>query len=454
MIIVGTGSGNSILTPDYADWKVAVVERGAFGGTCLNRGCIPSKMFVYASDVAENTRHSAKFGVDAHVDGIRWPEIVDRVFGRIDAIAEGGRDWRIGDENPNVTVYLEDARFVGPKQLQVGEDTITAPIIVLAAGARPFVPDVPGLTDGPDRVAFNTSADIMRIDEVPERLIILGGGFIACEMAHIFGGLGSEITMINRSGKLLRAEDEAISAAFTTAYQERFTLLGGKAIEKVTEIDGNFTVHLAGGETVTGDRVLVATGRIPNGSQLGVDKSGVEMDDAGYVVTDQHLRTNVDGIWALGDITTKYQLKHTANAETRVAAHNIIEVSNGGSDLHTVDYSGVPSAVFAHPQVASVGKTEQELREAGVDYITATKEYGATAYGWAMMDETSFCKVIADPQTRLILGAHIIGPQASTLLQQLVMAYQFGLTVDQVAKGQLWVHPALTEVVENCLLDL
>lgn len=449
MIIIGAGSGNSILTPDFADWKVALVERGAFGGTCLNRGCIPSKMFVYAADMAEYARGSSHLGVDAHVDGVRWPDIVDRVFGRIDAIADGGKEWRMGDENPLVTVYAEDARFVGDKELAVGDTTITAPIIVLAAGARPFVPPIPGL----ENVAYNTSADIMRIPAVPEHVVILGGGFIACEMAHILGGLGARVSLINRSDHLLRKEDEQVSEAFTKAYRDRFDVYTGTSISQVSEDGGRFTVAFTdgdGSQSVTGDRLLVAAGRVPNGSQLDVARTGVELDDSGYVVVDEHQRTTVEGIWALGDICTPYQLKHTANAETRVVAHNLVHAD----DLQSVDYSGVPSAVFASPQIASFGATEQELREAGTPYITSVKEYGATAYGWAMDDHTSFCKILADPDTRLLLGAHIMGAQASTLIAQLITGYQFDLTVDQLAKGQLWIHPALNEVVENALLEL
>jgi len=440
LIIIGAGSGNSILTPDFDDWNVAIVERDVFGGTCLNRGCIPSKMFVYAADMAEAARNSGHLGVDAQVNAIRWTDIKERVFGLIDPIAAGGEDYRRGLDN--VTVFAADARFTGPKELQVGDTTITAETIVLAAGARPFVPDLPGLAD----VAYDTSASIMRIAELPERLTVLGGGFIACEMAHVFGGLGSEVTIINRSDKLLRAEDETVSAAFTDIYAERFDVrLGNAPVAAEQAADGTITVELANGDRVDGDRVLVATGRIPNGEQLAVDKTGVELDKAGYVVSDEHFRTAVPGIWALGDITTPFQLKHSANAETRAVAHNIIHADN----LRTVDYSGV-----AAPQIAAVGATEQALRSAGASYITSVKEYGATAYGWAMDDKTSFCKLIADPDTRLLLGAHIMGPQASSLIQQLIHGMQFGQTVDEMAQGQLYIHPALSEVVENALLEL
>lgn len=444
LIIIGTGSGNSILTPDFDDWNVALVERDVFGGTCLNRGCIPSKMFIYPSDIVESVRTSSRLGVDASVDAVRWSDIVDRVFGRIDPIAAGGEEYRKSLDN--VTVFNADARIVGAKQVDVGDRVITADTIVLAAGARPRILDIPGL----DAVTFHTSDSIMRLPAPPERLLVLGGGFIACEMAHVFDAAGSKVTMINRSNQLLRNEDEEISARFTEVVADRFDLRCGVTVSQASQTDGVITLELSDGSSVDGDALLVATGRMPNGEQLGVANTGVEIDEAGYVVVDEHMRTGVDGIWAIGDICTKHQLKHTANAETRVVAHNIINPN----DLRTVDYSGVPHAVFTSPQIGAVGATEQALREAGTPFIKATKDYAATAYGWAMEDDHSFVKLLADPETRTLLGAHIIGHQAASLVQLLIQGMQFGLTVDEMAKGQLWIHPALTEVVENALLDL
>lgn len=444
LIIIGTGSGNSVLTPDFDDWNVAIVERGAFGGTCLNRGCIPSKMFIYPASIVETARHADRLGVDVEVKDVRWNEIVNRVFSRIDPIAEGGEGWRKSLDK--VTVFNEDARIVGHKQVQVGDDVITADTIVLAAGARPFVPDIPGLAD----VEFHTSATIMRIDTPPERLAILGGGFIACELAHVFDAAGSEVTIINRSKNLLRAQDDDISERFTKVYGERFNLACGHLPTRVSMDGGEYVIELDGDDEVRADALLVATGRVPNGSQLDVEKTGVELDSAGYVVVDEHFRTAVDGIWALGDICNPMQLKHTANAEQRAVSHNIINPD----DLQTVNYSGAPSAVFAHPQVASVGLTERELIAQGRPYITHSQPYAATAYGWAMEDDEGFCKVIADPDTRLLLGAHIIGHEASLLITSLIQGLRFGLTVNEMARGPLYIHPALAEVVEQALLEL
>ena len=444
LIIIGAGSGNSILTDEFADWNVAIVERDVFGGTCLNRGCIPSKMFIYPASIVETVRTASPLGVDAHVDNVRWPEIVERVFGRIDPIAAGGEEYRRSLDN--VTVFSEDARFVGHKQVQVGDKVITADTIVLAAGARPRIPDTPGLAD----VRFHTSATIMRVPQPPARLAILGGGFIACEMGHVFRAAGSHVTIINRSENLLRKHDDEISERFTEVFGERFDLRCGELPTRIRQDGDEIIIEFATGDPIVADELLVATGRIPNGEQLGVTETGVELDASGYVVVDEHQRTAVDGIWALGDISNPMQLKHTANAETKVVAHNI----HHRDDMQVVNYSGAPSAVFTHPQVATVGKTERDLKAEGANYIAHSQPYGATAYGWAMEDEHGFCKVICDADTRLLLGAHIIGHEASILIQQLVLGMRFGLTVDQMATGPLYIHPALTEVVEQALLEL
>lgn len=443
LVVVGTGSGNSVLTPDFDDWRVALVERDVFGGTCLNRGCIPSKMFVYAADMAQQAGHTGHLGVDTSLDGVRWPEIVDRVFGRIDPIAQGGEDYR--QSLDNVTVFGGDARFTGHRVLEVNGQQITGDHIVLAAGARPFIPPIPGL----DEVPYHTSDTVMRLESLPERMVILGGGYIAAELGHVFDAMGVSVTIVNRSERLLRAEDEDVSEAFTEIVSRRMDCALGSPITGVSQADSQITVRTEARD-VSGDVLLVATGRVPNGEQLGVTRSGVELDDAGYVVTDEFLRTGVSGMWALGDICHASQLKHTANEDTRAVAHNIAHPE----DLRVPDHSGIPHAVFAYPQVAAVGTTEQALRAQGRPYLKSIRPYRDTAYGWAMEDTTSFAKVLADPGSRLLLGAHIMGPQAPTLIQQLILGMQFGLTVDEMARGQLYIHPALTEVVEQALLEL
>jgi mycothione reductase len=450
LLVIGTGSGNSIIDSRFDDLDVALVEHGVFGGTCLNVGCIPTKMYVYPADVAESVRHASRYGVDASVDKVRWSDIRDRVFGRIDPISAGGRKYRV-DRCPNVTVYEGHGRFTGHKQLQVertdgtGTDAFTADRIVIAAGSRPTVPD-PVTASG---VPFHTSDTVMRIDSVPEHVVILGSGYIAAEFAHVFSGLGARVSVVGRS-ELLRSQDETVVLRFTEIVRERWDVHLGQELARVTGGEGDVTLELADGTTVRGDLLLVATGRTPNGDQLDLHRTGVPMHSDGRVVVDDQQRTPVDGIFALGDVSSPYQLKHVANHEATVAAHNLL---HPGSPRHT-DHRFVPAAVFTEPQIATVGLTEAQCRAAGLDAAVAVQAYGDVGYGWAMEDATGFCKVLAERGTGRLLGAHVMGPQASTVIQPLIQAMSFGLGAREMATGQYWIHPALPEVVENALLGL
>jgi mycothione reductase len=449
LVIIGAGSGNTVITSEMDDWSIALIEPWVFGGTCLNRGCIPTKMLVHAADSAEAARHSSVLGVDVSVDDIRWLDMRERVFGRIDPIAAGGENYRRTGCG-NVTVFGETARFVGPKRLAVGDQVITADRIVIATGARPMIPDISGLAE----VGYYTSDDIMRADEVPTHLIVLGGGFIACELAHVFGALGSQVTMIQRSSHLLRSEDADISAAITETFAQRFDLhcdAHVRSVRRVTWSGGeSVEVTLDSGKVIVGSHILVATGRVPNSDTLEVGASGIAVHVDGRVVVDSTQATNVDGVWALGDVSSPYMLKHVANHEARVVAHNLKHPES----LRHTNYCAVPHAVFTRPQIAAVGMTEAEARAAGLDIVVATQKYGDVAYGWALEDTTSFCKLVADRGTRKLLGAHIIGPQSSSLVQQLIQGMTFGRSIDDMAFGQYYIHPALGEVIENALITL
>jgi mycothione reductase len=452
LAVIGTGSGNSIVDERFADRSVAVVEQGAFGGTCLNVGCIPTKMLVYPADVAGSARSGPRLGVDTRFDGARWPEIRNRVFGRIDPISMNGRSWRV-DGNPNVTLLEGHARFVDVRTLHVdtpdGGATITADQVVIAAGGRPVGPDVEGL----EEVGYHTSDTVMRIDDLPARLLVLGGGYVAAEFGHVFGALGSRVTIVNRSPTLLTSQDADIRQRFTELAHRKWDLRLGTVVAKCERYDGGVRAHLDDGSCVEADLVLVATGRRSNADGLDLDRTGVAVDADDVIVVDEHQHTGVEGIWALGDIANRLQLKHVSNHEARVVQHNLLHLDDP-SAWRATRHDAVPSAVFSSPQVAAVGLTEEQAVARGVPFVTARQEYAGTAYGWAMEDTSSFAKVIADPHTGLLLGAHILGPQASNLLQPLIAAMAFGQTAQQAARGQYWIHPALMEVVENLLLAL
>lgn len=451
LVILGAGSGNMVLGPEFAHLRTAIVEPERFGGTCLNRGCIPSKMFVVAADAAIGVDGASRLGVHARVEAIDWKAIRDRVFNRIDPLHESAVDYRRGS---GVDVYTRPARFVGRKVIEVGTgsvaERITGETIVVATGTRPVVPAIEGLAD----VDFHTSDTIMRIDEVPESLIVVGGGFIAAEMGHIFGGLGARVTMVQRGPRLLMGEDAQVSRRFTELAQQRHRVLLDTHTLSVRPRPGGVAVDVAGSggtgavETLEGTCLLVATGRRPNSDLIDAAAGGLELDEHGHVVSDDAYRTSVPGVWSLGDATNHFQLKHMANAEARAVQHNILHPE----DPRTVSSRLVPHAVFADPQVASVGLTEQDALARGIPHVVSVRDYADTAYGWALEDTTSFVKILVDPTERVLLGAHVIGPQAATLIQPLIQGMTFGLAVDQLARDMIYIHPALTEVVEQALL--
>jgi mycothione reductase len=446
LVIVGAGSGNMLPAGQFAGWRIAVVEADRFGGTCLNRGCIPSKMLVYTADVAQTVRHAGRFGIGAEWGGADWPAIRDRIFGRIDPLHDRAVAHRRAS---GIDVFPGGARFVSPKILRVGEEELRADRFVLATGSRPRIPPVPGLSE----VSYLTSDTIMRLDTLPRSMAVVGGGFIAAEMSHIFGSLGTAVTIVERGTNLLSRHDIDIRARFTEHYRERFDLRLSSAVDRVSPTGTGVRLDLAtpsGAQRIEAEVLLVATGRRPNSDVLDVAAAGIDVDTHGHVRTDDTCQTTVPGIWALGDLANHFQLKHMANAEAQIVWHNIAHPGQPRKAAFAV----VPAAVFADPQVASAGATEQDLRAQGRRYVAAARAYRDTAYGWALEDTASFAKILADPDTRLLLGAHIIGPQASILIQPLIQAMCLGNTVDEVASGVLYIHPALTEVVQQALLDL
>ncbi|QNE22734.1 mycothione reductase [Kribbella qitaiheensis] len=437
-----------VVDSSFADLDVAIVADGPFGGTCLNFGCIPSKMLGYTADVARTVGGAAQYGVEASLRGMRWRQVRDRVFSRLDAESAEGREGR--EKSDFITVYDGHARFTGPKRLQVeqGETSVAieAEQIVLATGARPTVP--PQVADS--GLPFETSDTIMRIDQPPRRLAVLGGGYIAVELAEVFAAAGSEIVIVEQAEELLGTQDESVSEAFTELAGRRFELQLGRELTRLEGSAGELRLVLDDGTVVEADMLLVAVGRTPNSDGLDLAKSGIETFDDGRVVVDDYQRTEADGVFALGDICSPYQLKHVANREAEVVAHNL----RHPDELRATSHDVVPAAVFSNPQIAFVGATEQDCRDAGRDYAVGTTRYADVAYGWALEDTDGFCKILADRDTGLLLGAHLMGSQALTLIQPLVLAMTLGIDAKTLAQQPYWIHPALSEVISNALRAL
>lgn len=448
LVVIGAGSGNAVIDDSFAGLDVAIVEERWFGGTCLNAGCIPSKMLVHAADVARTVSEASTYDVDAELRGVRWRAMRDRVFGRLDAEREEGRRGR--REAEFVTVYEGTARFTGPRRLRLdlaeGAVDIGARQIVIAAGGRPLVP--PRVRDS--GLPYETSDTVMRSDRPPRRLAVLGGGYVAAELAEVFAAAGSSLVIVEKEDHLLGPQDESIADRFTALARSRYDLRLGREVTAVEGRPGALRLRLDDASTIEADMLLVAAGRVPNSDRLGVEAAGVSLHDDGRVIVDAYQRTTAEGVFALGDICTPLPLKHVANREAQVVAHNL----RHPDDLITADHELVPAAVFTRPQIASIGATEQECRDRGVNPLVGEARYADIAYGWALEDTTGFCKVLAERGTGRLLGAHLMGPQAPALIQPLVLAMTLGIDASTLARSPYWIHPAPTELVEKALLAL
>lgn len=439
LIIIGGGSGNTIISREFSHLSIALIDNGEhFGGTCLNAGCIPTKMFVHVADVAADALHALPLGLAVPTATADWGALRDRVFGRIDLLSAAG--FRNRDEKiPNVTVFRDSVTFTGTHELLGASGVrLTAPRIVIAAGSRPrdaHWTTAPGVHD---------SDSIMRIDELPKSIVIVGGGAIAAEFAHVFHSFGVAVTQVVRGSRLLDSLDTDIADRFTSVVP--WSVI--KEVSVTAVING--VVVLSSGESVDAELVLSAIGRVPNSDSLALAAAGFDLHDDGRLSVDSFQRVLADGVpiegvFGLGDISSEWQLKHVANHEARVVQHNILYPD----DLVEGDPGPIPAAIFSHPQIAHFGLTEQQAPGA----ISVSRDYSSTAWGWSLEDTTSFCKLIVDPTSGLILGAHIVGPEASILIQTLVFAASRQIPVRGLARSMYWPHPAASEIVENALLD-
>ncbi len=462
LIVLGGGTGN-IVAAEAADagLDVALVEEGPLGGTCLNRGCNPSKQLIHRADIVETVRGAPSRGIEATVEDVDFAGITEEVNGMMaDAAAEKAENAR---EHDDVTFYQRTGRFVDERTVEVGPggsesgdgdeegadtERITAERVVLAGGSRPMVPDS---IDGTDEVEYLTSDEALSLDERPDHLVVVGGGYIAAELGHFYEGMGADVTVVGSALTLLEREDEVIAERFTEAVSDRLDLhLGYRATALEPTDEGGVTVSAESEDgdelSVTGDEVLLATGRRPNSDRWNVEAAGLDTDDNGFVETDDYLETSVTGVWAIGDIAGNYMFKHSGDKEAEYAIANAVH-----GEHRAVEYPGMAHAVFASPQVASCGRTESELDEAGQDYEVGTTEFTDTAMGTALDAEDGLVKILVGPD-RGVLGCHVVGPQASTLIHEVTTAVSAGADADHFAEA-IHVHPALSEVLQQAFAD-
>ncbi|OLZ42262.1 dihydrolipoamide dehydrogenase [Natrinema saccharevitans] len=430
IVVLGGGSGSQVATAAAErGLEAAVVEPGPLGGACITRGCVPSKALIHRADVIEAVRGAEAFGVDAQLNGVDYDGITDAIHETVFAKADG-QEASMRDA-ANVTLYRGEGRFVDDRTVAVeptdggGIEEITGETIVIAVGGRPMVPPIDGLED----VAFRTSDDALFLDDRPDELVIVGGGYIGAELGYFFGALGTAVSIVGRSERLVPREDDDVSAAVTDSLEDHCDVYTGYEAAEVEPADerrdGEGIVVTAepsddgtaeAAVELAADDLLLATGRRPNTDTLALEETAVETDDEGYVETDGRLETGVDGVWALGDVIGRQPYKHAADYEARVVTWNVLDDAD-----RTVDYGAMPHAIFTEPRVASVGRTEADLADAGREYEVATVSYDVAPLGMILEAGDGFVKALAGPDGE-ILGCHIVGPQAATLLHEVVYA--------------------------------
>lgn len=444
LLVIGSGSGLDVAAAAAANGlDVAIVEEGPMGGTCLNRGCIPTKILIHSADVMRTIGRAKEFGIN-----VAGPVTVDfkKVMARGRTVEEEAAEIEKSvAKAKNMALFKGRCRFVGQKAVEVDGKTISAEKVLVAAGTRPSVPRLEGL----DKVPYMTSDEALKLTELPKELIIIGGGYIACELAHFFGSMGSKITILQRNVRLLPDEDEELSQKFTEIFSKRYGVhlkFAAQRVESRTRPDGSrrITVYGPDGVAVEGTDLLIATGRIPNTDRLDCGKGGLKTDKDGFIVTNEYMETGVPGVWALGDIAGKYLFKHSANLEAEYVTISIITPGH----RHPVDYTAMPHAVFSDPQIAGVGTTEQELKAKNAEYLVGRYEYKNTGMGSAMEEHDGFVKFITDYDGK-ILGCHIIGPEASTLIHEVLVSMKAGKCNVADIIRTVHIHPALSEVVQR-----
>ncbi|WP_254766401.1 dihydrolipoyl dehydrogenase [Salinilacihabitans rarus] len=451
IVVLGGGSGSQVATA-AADrgLEAAVLEPGPLGGACVTRGCVPSKALIHRADLVSEIRRADRFGIDADLRGVEYGAVTEAVHDTVYARADRQRESL--ERADGVTRYRTAGRFVDERTVELddGGDRIRGEDVVIAVGSRPVAPPIDGLDD----VDYLTSDDALYLDERPDSLAIVGGGYIGAELGYFFAALGTEVSIVGRSDRLVPREDDDVSDLVTASIDRYCEVYAGHEARAVRERDdGSVAVAVEAGDDeeteVAADALLVAAGRRPNTDTLDPENAGVEVDDRGHVEVDERLATTADGVWALGDVLAAYPFKHVADYESRVVAANVLDDAG-----ETVDYEGVPHAIFTSPQVASVGETEGELAEAGVEYESTLVTYDAAPKGLILGEDESFVKVLAEPGGGEILGCHVVGPEAATMIHEVAVTIQSGPgTVDAVADA-VHVHPALNEVVLKAFDDL
>ena len=447
VIVIGSGAGSGIVDNALSHGlKVALIDRGPLGGTCLNVGCIPSKMLIFPADRIVEIQEAQKLGIKAEIKDIDFHWVMERTREYVEK-NRSAIQTNI-TKNQGLDYYPETGQFVDDYTMQVGKQKIKGEKIFIVSGARPLIPLIKGI----EEIDYLTNDTLFALEEKPKSLIIIGGGYIAAEFAHFFSAMGTNVTIIQRGERLLKEEEPEISDLLERKLKKRMDIHANTEAIEAGKMDTGCTITARdkkSGETVKfhGERVLAAAGRKSNADLLKVENTGVETDEKGYIKVDDFFETSKKNIWAFGDAQGRKMFRHAANREADIVWHN--SMHKGQEKLN---FLAVPHAVFTYPPIASVGMSEAEAKKEH-KILVGKSFYSEVAKGVAMREDESFAKAVIEKGTWRILGFHIIGPYAPILIQEVVDAMATAGTVMPIIGG-IRIHPALPEVIIDTLRNL
>jgi mycothione reductase len=477
LISIGTGSATQIvdvMLQRNPNLKVAVIDKDQPGGICLTRGCIPSKILLYPAEMISTIKRANEFGIDVQLHNIDFSKVMQRmryhINEEIDIIRNGLT------ESQNIDYYHDAAEFIEPYTLKVGSNNveIRAKMIFLCTGSKPIIPPIKGLED----ITYHTSDTILAMDRLPESIAIVGGGYIAAEYGHFFSSMGSKVTVVGRNKQFLPNEETEISALAKRELGRHMIIITNNEVIEVSKEEAapasdnnsnkdkrkqkkkNLIIkdrNTGERKTITAQEVLIAAGRGPNTDILHPERAGIKTDENGWIVVNEYLETSQPNVWAFGDANGVYPFKHKANYEAELVYYNAVLRKEKENKKVKKDYHAVPHAVFAYPEIAAVGLGEREaLAKHGENNILiGIARYQDTAKGTAMDIKDHFVKVIVKADELEIIGAHIIGPQASVLIQEIIniMYTQQERTVKPILSA-IHIHPSLSEVIQRAVSSL
>ena len=440
IVIIGGGPGGYVAAIHAAHLgaKVALVEKDKLGGTCLNRGCIPTKALVRSAEVLREAKRATDFGLEIPVVNVNFPGIMARKSNVVDKLVSGVEQLM---KSNKISVYRGTGRILSPQLVKVNDEEIAAKKIVIATGSETTLLPIPGL----DLPGVLTTDDILELKELPESLVVIGGSHVGVEFASIFNELGTKVTIVKRRPLRLEPVDEEIGRRFAQTLPRRGIKVKIGAAVKAIKRNGTVLKVVwdtpEGEQGVEGQMVLMATGRQPFTEGLGLSELGIRMDGR-TIVVNEHLETNVDGVYAIGDVLGKSMLAHVASYEGEVAVENAL------GHPRKVDYRAVPSVVYTYPEVAGVGITEVEANDSGIPYKVSKFPFLACGRAVAMDETTGIVKMICNAEDGRVLGVHIMGPHADELIAEGGLAIQLGATARDIAHT-IHAHPTLPEAIHE-----